>query len=673
MGEREAAGGRNGCVLRPGKAKPGYCKREFRLSVRRLISIVHDLVATVLALFVSFLLRWGPSDFWDQVVDIATVVAIVLPAAAVVYWLFRLDRSPWRFVSINDFPKIAGAVSVLAVLLVLIDFVSGGAVLVPRTVPFIYCFVQVFFLVGPRLLYRAHRHQRQERRAFEGIYRTPVLIAGTGDEAIHLIRRLQRDTADPMEAVGLLSHKRAHVGERFQRIPVLGLFSDLEDVLGSLQTKQVKPRRLIVTRESLKLGSIIDDLLAEARRLGLTTVRPSEALTNLDQPSGAVQLAPISIEDLLGRSTRDIDVSPLRDLITGRRVLVTGAGGSIGSELCRQIAVMEPARLLLLDHSELALYTIAKEIRHLIAALDIEQRLGSVTDRQEVFATFETFRPDLVFHAAALKHVDIAEGHPLAAANTNAVGTRHVADASTALEATCAVFISTDKAVNPVSVLGATKRAAELYWAASDRKSREAGRRTRFLTVRFGNVLGSSGSVIPLFREQLARGGPLTVTHPDVERYFMTISEAVTLVLMASALGVKTAEISPTYVLDMGEPIKILDLARRMIRLAGLEPDRDVDILLTGLRPGERLKEVLEYQGEDLRETSIPGVRATDATSHGVAVVEAQVATLEKGVPTRTESAVLLALRGLVAEYERHQPAPAEEMPRQPERRVATT
>jgi FlaA1/EpsC-like NDP-sugar epimerase len=624
------------------------------LSVRRLISIVHDLVATLLALFVSFLLRWGASDFWRHIGVIAAVIAIVLPAAALVYWLFRLDRSPWRFISIGDFPKIAGAVSVLAVLLAVIDFVSGGTLLVPRTVPFIYWFVQVFFLVGPRLLYRAHRHQRQERRAFQGIYRTPVLIAGTGEEADHLIRRLQRDTTDPMEAVGLLTHKRAHVGERFQGIPVLGLFSDLADVLETLQAKQVKPRRLIITRESLKLGSTIDDLLAEARRIGLTTVRPSEALTNFEKPSGAVQLAPISIEDLLGRSTRDIDVSPLRDLITGRRVLVTGAGGSIGSELCRQIAAMEPARLLLFDHSELALYTIAKEIRHLATALDLEQRLGSVTDRAEIFATFEAFQPDLVFHAAALKHVDIVEGHPLAAANTNAIGTRHVADAATAMDATCAVFISTDKAVNPVSILGATKRAAELYWAASDRKSREAGRRTRFLTVRFGNVLGSSGSVIPLFREQLSRGGPLTVTHPEVERYFMTISEAVTLVLMASALGVKTAEISPTYVLDMGEPIKILDLAHRMIRLAGLEPDRDVDVLLTGLRPGERLKEALEYLGEDLRETSIPGVRATDATSYNVAVIDSQFDALENGVTTRNEASVVLALRGLVAEYARH-------------------
>jgi FlaA1/EpsC-like NDP-sugar epimerase len=260
----------------------------------------------------------------------------------------------------------------------------------------------------------------------------------------------------------------------------------------------------------------------------------------------------------------------------------------------------------------------------------------------------------------------------VATANTNAIGTRHVADAAAAVDAACAVFISTDKAVNPVSVLGATKRAAELYWAASDRRNREAGRRTRFLTVRFGNVLGSSGSVIPLFREQLSRGGPLTVTHPEVERYFMTISEAVTLVLMASALGIKTAEISPTFVLDMGHPVKILDLACRMIRLSGLEPNRDVDILFTGLRPGERLTEALEQHDEELRETSIAGVRATDAPSKDADTIQTQFGAIEQAVISRNEDLVLKALRGLVVEYDRD-PARQPEPSLRPARRLAAT
>jgi O-antigen biosynthesis protein WbqV len=266
----------------------------------------------------------------------------------------------------------------------------------------------------------------------------------------------------------------------------------------------------------------------------------------------------------------------------------------------------------------------------------------------------------LVFHAAALKHVDIVEAHPVAAAATNTLGTQLVAEMARAVGATCAVFISTDKAVEPVSVLGATKRAGELVWGAADRLNRAESNGavgTRYLTVRFGNVLGSSGSVIPLFTEQLRRGGPITVTHPDVERYFMTISEAVRLVLMASALGVQTPEASPTFVLDMGQPVKIVDLARRMIRLAGLEPDVEVEIRFTGLRPGEKLSEALQTGGEDLRETAIPGVRATDSRLIDPAELDAQLGRLSEAVAAHDTAGVFASLHELVPEYRRKQPA----------------
>jgi O-antigen biosynthesis protein WbqV len=286
------------------------------------------------------------------------------------------------------------------------------------------------------------------------------------------------------------------------------------------------------------------------------------------------------------------------------------------------------------------------------------QHLGSVNDRAGLAAAFASFRPELVFHAAALKHVDLVEAHPVAAAATNTLGTRLVAEAALEAGATCAVFISTDKAVDPVSVLGATKRAGELVWAACDRRNRNAKngaeeRRTRFLTVRFGNVLGSSGSVIPLFTEQLSQGGPITVTHPEVERYFMTISEAVRLVLMASALGVRTPETSPTFVLDMGKPVKIVDLARRMIRLAGLEPDVEVEIVFTGLRPGERLTEQLEFGSETLRATEIPGVRATDASAIDPDRLEAQLDRLSAAIAAHDRTAVIATLEDLVPEYRR--------------------
>jgi O-antigen biosynthesis protein WbqV len=313
---------------------------------------------------------------------------------------------------------------------------------------------------------------------------------------------------------------------------------------------------------------------------------------------------------------------------------------------------MEPAELILLDHSELALYTIFREMAVAHSALATAQVLGNVVDRKEIFEVFQKYKPDLVFHAAALKHVDIVENHTVAGAQVNAVGTRHVADAARDTKAICAVFISTDKAVNPVSVLGATKRAGELYWASCDQESGLAGTGTRFLTVRFGNVLGSNGSVIPLFTEQLKLGGPITVTHPDIERYFMTISEAVTLVLMSSALGVKSPERSPTFVLDMGKPVKIVELARRMVRLSGLEPDRDIPIVFTGLRPGERLTEPLEYSDEKLAETAIPGVRAANAQTGELKMMTMRFGNLEKAVATRDEDTVKAALKALVPEYQ---------------------
>jgi FlaA1/EpsC-like NDP-sugar epimerase len=620
------------------------------LSYRRLIVVVFDLAATALAVFVSFLLRLGAYGMGDRLEETTAVCVILVPAAAVCFWMLRLDRSPWKFVSVSDLRKIIIASSTLTAVLIAIQFLSGGAVFVPRTVPGIFWFVEILFLAAPRMLYRTLRMRKRNRKAFQGVYRIPVLVAGIDDEAETLVRRLQRDTVLPMEVVGLLAPRARDIGARIQDTPVVGTFMDLEKALDQLNAKQIEPKRLIVTRGSLN-NADIEALLGEAQRKGLAAVRPFDTLASVDVSADALQLAPISIEDLLGRSTRNIDLAPLRELVAKRKVIVTGAGGSIGSELCRQIAAMEPAKLILLDHSELALYTIFRELAVAHPSLETAQVLGNVVDRKEIFEVFHKLNPDLVFHAAALKHVDIVENHTVAGTQINAIGTRHVADAARDIKAICAVFISTDKAVNPVSVLGATKRAGELYWASCDQESGLAGAGTRFLTVRFGNVLGSNGSVIPLFTEQLKQGGPITVTHPDIERYFMTISEAVTLVLMSSALGVKSPERSPTFVLDMGKPVKIVELARRMIRLSGLEPDRDIPIVFTGLRPGERLTEPLEYSDEKLAATTIPGVRATNAQTGELKMMTMRFGNLEKAVATRDEDAVKSALKLLVPEY----------------------
>ncbi|MDB5591097.1 nucleoside-diphosphate sugar epimerase/dehydratase [Enterovirga sp.] len=621
------------------------------MNLRRLIIGGHDVGMTAVALLASFYLRWGSPEFWLRLDTILLVCAAAMPIALVAYWLFRLPRSPWRFVSIADLGRIAAASAIPAVFLALTDFLARGEVIVPRTVPVIYWLVQIALLAGPRVLYRTYRSRRRDRRALRGAYRMPVLIAGSDDEADQLIRRLRRDAVTSLEPVAILTSKQRHLGERIHGVPIMGSLGDLDEVMRQLEIRHIKPRRLVILREVLT-GPGVDGLLGAARRLGIATVRVTQSMAEIGQEGDSrLTLAPVSIDDLLGRSSREADLADVRALVGGRAVLVTGAGGSIGSELCRQIAEMGPARLMLLDQSELALWSVARELRSRDPGLALVQHLGSVCDAGDLGRAFSTFRPDLVFHAAALKHVDIVEAHPVAAAATNTLGTQEVAREAARVGAACAVFISTDKAVDPVSVLGATKRAGELVFADADRQARKAGAPTRFFAVRFGNVLGSSGSVIPLFTEQLKAGGPITVTHPDVERYFMTIQEAVTLVLLASAEGVRSPETSPTFVLDMGQPVRIVDLARRMIRLAGLEPDVDVEIRFTGLRPGERLSEILESQGEALHATAIAGVRATDPRLPSGEQIEAGLERLRSAVLGHDAPGVVAALRALVAEY----------------------
>jgi len=619
-----------------------------KLTRRQTLILSHDLFMTALAVPASFVLRYGAMGAWGARDDVFLATAALLPVAALIYWRLRTFASAWRFVSTGDVTRIISAALILTCTLMAMDFVSRTAILIPRTVPAIYLLVQVALLVAPRVLYRLHRQRRREREASRRNERIPILIAGAGPEADNLIRRVEHYIGEPMQAVALLSHKAAHIGDRIRGVPVMGRAEDLELIFDRLRDRGIRPKKIIFTQDFIRQTADLESAIISAKRLGLTALRVPARFEGLRNQGEQLQLAQIQIEDLLGRSTHNIDVRPIQTLIEGRRVLVTGAGGSIGSELARQISAFNPFSLVLLDNAEFSLYSISKELRTAYADLDIQQCLANICDRAVVWRTFERFRPELVFHAAALKHVDIVENHPLAATATNALGTRNIADAAASFGALGAIFISTDKAVNPVSVLGATKRAGELYWAASNH---QASQKTNFVTVRFGNVLGSSGSVIPLFTDQLSKGGPLTVTHPDVERYFMTIPEAVRLVLTASSIGTSGLDFAPIYVLDMGQPIKIVDLARQMIRLAGYEPDRDIKIVFTGLRPGERLTEYLEYNNESLRPTAVAGIQATDAGIVDHMRIMGLFSELEQAVARGDEAAVIAFLSKLIPEY----------------------
>jgi O-antigen biosynthesis protein WbqV len=368
-----------------------------------------------------------------------------------------------------------------------------------------------------------------------------------------------------------------------------------------------------------------------------------------------LQLQPIAIEDLLNRAQVSLDRAGMERLIAGKRVLVTGAGGSIGSELARQVASFTPASLMLLDNGEFALWQIDLEINERYAAMPRQAVIADVRDAARMKKICADFRPDLVFHAAALKHVPIVEANPLEGLQTNALGTRAVADAANASGAALMVQISTDKAVNPSSVMGATKRLAEMYCQALDISARHAKTGMSCVTVRFGNVLGSTGSVVPLFRRQLAAGGPLTVTHPDMQRYFMTVREAVGLVLQASVAGAEDGETlqqGGIFVLDMGEPVKIVDLARQMIRLAGLRPDIDIGIEFTGLRPGEKLFEELFHGSEFLVPTGHPGLLMASPRIADLAQIRRVFDSIAAEGSTGNAKAALAALKSLVPEFQ---------------------
>jgi O-antigen biosynthesis protein WbqV len=393
-------------------------------------------------------------------------------------------------------------------------------------------------------------------------------------------------------------------------VPVIGHLDDLVGILALLGRRGREPQRFILTKRPRRedFERILD--LAESR--GMTIARLPR-LTEFRSGAGErLEPRPIAIEDLLGRTRTPLDRAAMGRLIAGRRVLVTGAGGSIGSELVRQIAAFQPAHMSLLDNSESLLYAIGLELGEAHAELSRTMVLGDVRDCTRLDQVMTREAPELVFHAAALKQVPMVEVNPVEGVLTNVIGTRNVADACRKAGVAAMILISTDKAINPTSVMGATKRLAESYCQALDIAERRDGTfGTRFITVRFGNVLGSTGSVVPLFHRQLAAGGPLTVTDPKMTRYFMTVGEAVELVLQASALGVAgpAEEAGKIYVLEMGEPVKIMDLARQVIRLAGLRPDKDIEIVVTGPRPGEKLREELFHQAEPLVETAHPGLR----------------------------------------------------------------
>ena len=584
-------------------------KRVHHRIPRQTVAFLHDLVMAGLSFVIALVLRLGNETFGYFTPDLVLAGALFVVVCGIVFHYFGLYRGIWRYASLNDLEAIVRAATLAILVFLAITFLITRLEAVPRTSLIINWFTLVTLLGAPRILYRVfkdrgfdHLFERENTR------RTPVVLLGAGDAAEAFIRQMARDRQAPYQVLAVIDEKGSRVGRRIHGIPILGRLDRLGAILTKLKSEGRDPQRLILTKKPTReeLGRLLD--VADAKGVAIARLpRMTELQSGEAQ---GLELRPVAIEDLLGRSQAKLDRAAMLRLIEGRRVLVTGAGGSIGAELVRQIAALHPAHLSLVENSEYALYRIDQEMATHHGEIARHAILADVRDAARIEKVLSEDAPELVFHAAALKHVPMVEANPLEGVLTNVIGVRNVADACRRNEVTAMVLVSTDKAINPTSMMGATKRLAETYCQALDIAGRSAGGGTRFVTVRFGNVLGSTGSVVPLFQRQLAAGGPLTVTDPEVRRYFMTTREAVELVLQASALGVASprAEAGKIFVLDMGEPVRIMDLARHMIRLSGYRPDRDVKIEITGLRPGEKLNEEIFHEAEPLLATSHPSL-----------------------------------------------------------------
>ncbi len=652
---------------------------------RGRLVFLHDLVMAALSFVLAMLLRVGGDvfQFFDpRTLVLATLVFTVIAGA--MFLITDLYRGVWRYASASDMIAVTRAATLTILVFLLVMFTWTRLEPLPRSVPFINWLVLIALLAGPRFFYRLTKDRRMDRRLeAEAGRKVPVLLAGSGSEAELFIRGLRAEQQRVYTIVGIVAEKAKRVGQQIHGVPILGTLADLPSVVATLKARGQPVERVILTKERAD-GAAVRRLFDDATALGLTLARlprltdfrsgapgttPAAgaaagvaAAASGAEPAAFDPLAdirPIAIEDLLGRPQMPLDRDAMRAMIAGRRVAVTGAGGSIGSELVRQVAGFAPAKLVLIEQSEFNLYTIEAEVRARHAGLPCPAVLADVRDRRRIMRLFEGCRPEVVFHAAALKHVPLVELNPFEGVATNVGGTVNCADAAVAAGAGAVVVISTDKAINPTSVMGASKRIAERYCQALDLQGAATGG-TRFVTVRFGNVLGSTGSVVPLFQRQIAAGGPVTVTHPEMRRYFMTTREAVELVLQAAALGRGDGAFGgKVFVLDMGEPVRILDLARQMIRLSGLRPDTDIRIDFIGLRPGEKLFEELFHAGEDTVPTDVDGILLAAPMAGDVAALAPDLAALAAACAAADATALDRGIRRLVPEFRSDATLPA--------------
>jgi FlaA1/EpsC-like NDP-sugar epimerase len=624
-------------------------------SIRNRHLLLSDVALLSLAAYASFVLRLESlslRQFWPGFIMLTLIAVSVIPLSL---FAMRGYACFWRYASVYELTLLSAAAALGALGASLLSLLpTTGSPLVPRSVPFIFGPLALAAIATPRmalrLLLSAQPQPSQRCPASQRI-----LVVGAGNTGETLVRELQRDRRREAELLGFVDDDPLKHGLRLHGLPVLGHCDTLPDLISTLHASQV-----IIAIANLP-GKRLRAITALCERAG-AQVRIVPGIHELLGGRFTLsQVRDVRIEDLLRREPIQTDVSAVRALIRGQRVLVTGGGGSIGSELCRQVLSCEPAQLIILGHGENSVFEIHAELSARLSALSPELGAASrcqlrtviadIRARSHLHAILAEHRPAIVFHAAAHKHVPLMELNPAEAVGNNILGTRNLVDAALAADVGHFVMISTDKAVNPTSVMGASKRIAELIVHRAAKLSSKP-----FVAVRFGNVLGSRGSVVLTFKHQIAAGGPLTVTHPEMRRYFMTIPEAVQLVLQAATIGTG----GEVFTLDMGAPVKIRDLARDMIALSGLEPGRDIDIQFSGLRPGEKLYEELFIVGEEYRRTQHQQIFI--AANAGAFVpgdlldqIDALAATARRG----ERSAILNGLRRLVPQFRPPEQEPA--------------
>ena len=607
--------------------------------VRRYAVIVHDLLMVALAWFLAILLRSSIGDEGFQPVVTLDILLLVVVVQGGVQWWSGLYRSVWRFASLRDLMNIARAAIIGAMAVGLALFLINRLEGVPRTTLLFYPVILILLLGGPRLLFRIWKDYRLGLTQLSD--RKRMLILGAGRAGEMLVRDMLRDKE--YVPVAFLDDNRALKGAKIHGVPVRGPLNGLPKVVERFSVDLVI---IAIPSASTAQMQYVVGLCEQAGVPFLTLPRVKDIVSGRAR---AETLREVAIEDLLGRDPVSLDWQQLRHGISEQTVLISGAGGSIGSEMCRQVAALGPKQIVLVERGEFNLYAIEMELLETFPELEIHPFQADVCDRAAVDRLFARFVPEMVFHAAAYKHVPLLQEQIREAVRNNVLGTRNLASAADAHGCGTFVMVSTDKAVNPTNVMGACKRVAERYCQSFHPRSK-----THFITVRFGNVLGSAGSVVPLFRRQIAAGGPVTLTHDEIERFFMTIAEACQLVMQAGVMG-KGGEI---FVLDMGQPVRIRYLAEQMIRLSGKVPDEDIRITTIGLRPGEKLYEELSYDSENLASTEHSSILLARTREGSRSDLEPLIEQLDAACLDFDEARIEVLMRELVPTWHEPEPEP---------------